>query len=100
MQLADVKRKIDDFNGAELDYKSALSKEDINEQDKFTSHRGLGLIAKKRNKYDLALTHYNAARSLKEINPTKQYELGVLYIDSLTLPKKKFFERKFQISNF
>lgn len=87
-QMADVKRKIDDFNGAEVDYRNALPIL-TSDSEKAQGYRGLGLICKKRNDYDTAMTHYTKALQLLHNGNEFDYNLGILYGDIGDISRKR-----------
>ena len=97
IQLADVKRKIDDFNGADVDYKSVLSSIK-NEHDKLLALRGLGIICKKRCDYDSALKYYDTCIKILEKNNEKNHDLAILYVDIGDIYRKR--EQHSQAINF
>lgn len=87
-QLADIKRKIDDYDGAEIDYQTALLHANL-DIDKATLHRGLGIICKKRDDYDGAMQHYSDALRLLDKPDTMQCDVGIILLDIGDIYRKR-----------
>ncbi|CAH6421645.1 Tetratricopeptide repeat [uncultured virus] len=88
IQLADLKRKNDDLDGSEMDYRNVLSNI-ILENDKVSVNRGLGLIYKKRCNFDKALDHFDECSKILEKHNCKLRDLGITYLDIGDIYRKR-----------
>lgn len=91
IQLADVKRKMDDNDGAMMDFQTALTYV-TSGYDLFVIKRGIGLIYKKNGEYRLAMRSYDEARIAIETVDSEEERIhmhGILDVDVGDVHRKK-----------